>query len=103
MNDKNILIDKSKWYDTIPYIDVSFYMRNALRKFQEYCEKNIDNIARTYRRSGMLEVWTNDYKRIIFMDEVIFRSWCMGRTYKFLNGGEQLCRSGTVLMECKDE
>lgn len=57
-------------------------MRVAKAKFIEYCENNMENIKLTgFRTSCVPFVVLKNNDCILFMSDLIYSTWCIGRTY----------------------
>lgn len=88
-------INKSAWLETTPYVCVKSTEQEADIAFMDYID-NSTNIVWCIYFCMRMECWTSDFKRILFMGEKRFQSWCKGRSYKIL-GDERLCHSGYIL------
>lgn len=74
-----------------------FYnMRLACRAFDDFCYTHDDELARTKETHGDFIAILQNGEEHHFMSEIIYPSWCKGRTYMY---DQRLYRSGYPLKE----
>ena len=82
------------------YVNIERNMLQASIEARKFFGLNpgIANMVVEIRRSEGLCFKLNTGDRILFMSDVLFDRWCLGRTYKML-GGSTIYHSRTIVSE----